>query len=1159
MRLSWRKIGWGLFCVLPVAASAQTPFNVDSTSPDTNVQVELGGTPAVDLITLRAMSLGVPLRNGGVKGASERIMLNGQILQRGTDYSIDYGQGIIYVKRVQKAGDVLRVEYRYDPSKATTGTGSGFSTFKLDLVPGQFGFVFGLGLAERNADGSVVSSNIYGVNNSMSFGGNSLKGVMLLSSRQQVDSTSLLGHTPGTQSNFQGGQSKFILQSFTSKFSGGTIQANYQDVGKGYTGFGSVKAAGYTDAQVGQYQKEAGLRRLGLGFNDVKLGSTKFSNGFNSVKDGSSAITWRNFGFQSGGLSLNWNSRKIDKDFTRFKDLGEADRDQMAKEAGISRQNLAAAFTSGANKFSFTDGKIEDDHGNGIYERKFGLQAKAFTFNMSDRHVESGFNRMGSLTGPEQATYQLEAGLRRQNMSFGMTPWGKDKTALNYAASSIRTDTGDFKATDFNFGNQKLGVQYINREVDRGFARLNAMTPQEMDPHIAAIASMYQPGMAFGGEERGNLLRSPGVGRELWRFKAQPSKDMALTFDALNLSDATGTAHVNTIGITTKQVQLSLKQEDLGKDFAALPNLMGFEQRSLGLIQGLKKTDLNLAATFGKKKLVASQMTADGPAGDVHRQSLQFNDKNLEMTYNARSVDKGFTNPNMLIDPEKDLLQTMVGTDEKDGHVKWTPFSNFNLEASMLDSSGIGIDQNRRMRNVQVGWNPNKLTGLNYLHYEDHSDTSIAMMLATSLDRLTFNHSFGRYGNFKLFQEKQVFDGDTSAAKDLDRTYFSYDVKLNKTTAVATEQTQTKFADGTQESVSANTLSTNLTDKVGVSVTDQRTSRAGEGNDDATRNYGAWIQLPGGIKITYGSARQLIGDTNGGKQTQITATPGTIGGIKLDNATYNEQFWDPNNRTQANSNVSLSSAKPIKLGMLQLDEMKFSFNALADLKTYQQENRLFRVAGKLGTNTFAYQYFGQMTPLGSRAIDRTFQFSTDNKASRFITGSVNYTVRTLPTDDQVMIRDISFTARPMKSFEIQNHLITNPTLPQANVMLGSVPQGTRSSEWKLNYKKSLDTTFGATWTELINDQTRQMSRVGGVELTLFQKSGSPLKLFYGVEEVGGNVARRTMQRYSLQFDQKAGPNQSLSFFFGNVSYQHSVADGFERNNWTGRLDYNIRF
>jgi len=93
-----------------------------------------------------------------------------------------------------------------------------------------------------------------------------------------------------------------------------------------------------------------------------------------------------------------------------------------------------------------------------------------------------------------------------------------------------------------------------------------------------------------------------------------------------------------------------------------------------------------------------------------------------------------------------------------------------------------------------------------------------------------------------------------------------------------------------------------------------------------------------------------------------------------------------------------------------------------------------------------------------------------------------------------------------------------------------------------------------------NDANSALRRTAGLNISLFENSGSPLKLFYGVEEVNGaGQKHRLTSRYSLQYDQKAGPNQSFNIFVGNVSYQFDIADGFKKDNWSIRLDYVLRF
>ena len=92
---------------LPVAAQT-----VETKPTDAAPAINLGGTPSVDLITLRATSPSSPLRYGNVIVGSERVQLDGRILSSSTDYAMDYESGVVYLKVPQKAGSVKRAPSR---------------------------------------------------------------------------------------------------------------------------------------------------------------------------------------------------------------------------------------------------------------------------------------------------------------------------------------------------------------------------------------------------------------------------------------------------------------------------------------------------------------------------------------------------------------------------------------------------------------------------------------------------------------------------------------------------------------------------------------------------------------------------------------------------------------------------------------------------------------------------------------------------------------------------------------------------------------------------------------------------------------------------------------------------------------------------------------
>ena len=109
--------------LLPAAAYAQAPavaqapltIQAAAAAPSA-APGAIGGIPTIDLITVQAVGPGVPLRFGNVLPGSERVQLNGQPLEPGIDYVMDYGTGVVYLRCSQTAGQTLTVSYHYNPN-----------------------------------------------------------------------------------------------------------------------------------------------------------------------------------------------------------------------------------------------------------------------------------------------------------------------------------------------------------------------------------------------------------------------------------------------------------------------------------------------------------------------------------------------------------------------------------------------------------------------------------------------------------------------------------------------------------------------------------------------------------------------------------------------------------------------------------------------------------------------------------------------------------------------------------------------------------------------------------------------------------------------------------------------------------------------------------
>jgi len=1171
-----------LLGALPLAAVAQAPLSVDTVTDQASIP-QIGGIAAMDIITLKASGPGAPLRYGNVVAGSERVQLDGERLTAGSDYAMDYAAGVVYLHRAQKAGQTLTVSYRYlknaDPKQISPF--AGISGFKFDLVPGGLHVLMGLGMAERATDGSVLQSNAFGFNNSFKFGQSQLNGLYVYGNRQKTDNRAGIAYdmsgSAGSAST-DDGRSQLLLQNYSSKMMGGTAQLDYQDISKNFASFGAVRDAGYDDGAVQRLQNERGLQRIGVTLKDMKIGSLGVSQSYRTVKDGNSSIDWRSFGVAQGGLKVNWNSQKVENTFTRFANLSEGNHDQLGREVGMSRQNLSGEFAQKVGKISFTSTSIRDDAtGHDIHRKEWALDASNLKFNVGQQDVDAGFaNRFPSLMGNEQAMYGREAGLHREWMSLNTAILGK-ATPFTFSQNILASDAGSFKARDASLKGSTWTLVHSDRKADATFGNLGSMTDGEVDSHVKAIAAMYGPGTPFGAGDRGMFMSGVGISRSYTGLTAQPFKKWNLTFDQLDLKGRQGKGNVTSASLTGKNSQFSYRHQALGQKFTEVTSLMGFEQAKLGTISGLDRTDMGMNLKFGGKTLTASRMTADSPTGGASRNSLAFQDKKIDVQVNTREVAAGFTNATQLVDAQSSLLNALVGFKERDAKVKWAILPTLNLDAALEETVNMQTNQANRLNQYALDWTPNGTTKVQYYKFNQENHDPLSTLFASEIERMNLIKNFGKYGVLTVSEETQNFDSAQTNLTDFHRQSFSYETKLDARTSIRTEQSFTKFEGGGKEDISANTISTTLTKRIGVSLTDMKVDRQGTEQvvqqNVAHRNYGFWYDFGHGLLLSYGYARQLTADGQGTMSSTLTVgqkkdgvapdqvgSVGTasVGGVAFGGG-YGVNGWDSGDRTQSFSNVSFASAKPLKFGVVKDLKFNFALDTAADYSQWLRENRVMGFSAKVGGNAFSFDYRGQMAQSGQRAIDRTYKLDTDASDKQKLKASIYYKLRTLPTDEQVMIRNFAITARPAKNLEVTQLMQTNPEVFQANALLGSVTQASRSNTWKVDYKRSPNLTFGASWTELINEQNLTAARTTGLNMKLFEAKGSPVTLFYGVEQSSQPTLRQLTERYSIQFDQRPGTNQILSFFVGNVSYGHMVPTGYTTHNWTLRLDYQLRF
>lgn len=1173
-RLNKGLIGVIILSALPLAASAQGPVTIINAAPGSDRPAELGGIPTVDFITLGPIGPGAPLRYGNVFVNSEVVQFDGITLHPGADYLVDYAVGVIYLKVSQRAGQILTVSYRYKPGPAT-GPGispsAALASENYAITPGALNFFAKVGLTERANDGSVISSNIFGISDTFKFGPSAtLNGLFVVGDHESEVNVGGLS-MDGTQRGngfYNAGSSHLILQDFNASVLGGTVHGDYQDVSRNFTGMSGVSGA---DAgTLNRLNMERGLTRSGYAVDNVNVGQFQVSSSYHDVRDGMGGLYWRSYGVKSGGFGLNYNTQDVNSYFTRFRDLSDINRNQLALESGLRRENMNGGWAREFGKVAYSSQRITDDSTHSSVNRnEWALNSSRLRFDMGNEKVDSGFMRVSSLMAPEQAEYGREVGIKREWLGFQATLLGKE-LPFSFNQTALSSQTGSFKAQDASVGSKTWSLDHIDRKVGTGFNSISAMSDPELASNVRTIANMYGTGVQPTGSDIAEFLSSPPIDRKFNGFSTDALKGWKVSGNALDIQGQKDSAHVDSLTASSKNLLLAYRKEDIGTRFSEINSMMDFERLRLGSLQGIHRSDFAASLLEGRTRVDATNLDVSTATGHVERSTGAFDDPNrLNVQVGQRSVSKNFQDGQGLADPEQALLTSLAGYNEADMKVKWnlapgkmlSTFDEYQYDPTTKMSAST--------RNTVLDWRLDSTTAFNYTDLEQHTNNPLFQVFSSVVEKMSLTKDFGQYGILKVLDERDEYDGKANNGLDQHRDYLGYQTKLSPLTTFKTEQSYTTYENGVKEELNSNTVSTQISKNTGVSLSDTEVNRNGS-PDESHRNYGFWYDLGNGVKLSYGYAREILpnGTDNQTSQAltlgkspapgQPATAPGQVGNLMIGGG-YAQNQWDANDRTQTNGNIVATTVKPLTIGPIQDAKFVVNLDTGTDYSKTVHENKLFSGQGRYGTDLFGYEYKSQMDPTGNRAIDRTVKFATDPSPKKFISFGMSYKDRTMPDNSTIIIRDYSLTVRPAPNLTLVNLLQTNPDVANPGVLLGSAAQAFRSDKWTLDYVKNPNMTVGAVFQELINDLDHSSSQTAGATMKLFEKKGSPVTLFYGLEAADRSDLWRKTQRYSLQYDQHPGPNQTLSLFVGNLSYEHSVPIGSYSNNNTLRLNYQYRF
>lgn len=1155
------------FLVLSLVVACQLSF-ADETPAPAQAKPNLAGQTAFDLIHITDSTPTIPLKNGKVVPGSEQVDVDGKVLKRDRDYVIDNSRGVVYLMVPAGRSQSVRVSYRHDQSQPDTVQKQNFalgsmSGIGLNILGSEQRILLGMGMAERMSDGTVMTSNVYGMKNKFGFSkSGSVSGMVVVGEQQKSQSRSLMYQNGGSANPLEG-KGQAILQSLQSGFLGGKITANYQNVTSKFNGFQSFRDAGMAENDVQALSKERGMKRYGLGMTDIGNKHTKLNFGMNSVEDGKNSINWKSVGFNSGGFNLGWDQENVGEKFTRFNDLANGDKAQLAQEAGTVRENLGFGWASKSLKAQFGAHKVEDNKGNAIFRREISLATNPFDFSFSDQKVEKGFTRFTATRMADFGQLAREQGLRRQNVSFNLKGTGM-VPAISINQASLRPDeakSGRFAYNDLKINQKLWSYRETSIGSNQGFSNLGNMSEPEIQNYVAGVNTMYVPvGIAANPIDRGMFLNGSGVTRKSRHAQLGFSKNANASWLDTSVQTPEGSAKVDSVAVSTPNSSASLKTTTIGSGFADNNRLLQVEKTSYGPISDFKRTDAAMDLNWGKKGKFAYSSTKAALKGEkaMDRTKLAYSKTGLEFFYNSRQIASGFDQVGALLDGERDLLTSLRGYSENDYLMRWTAYRGLSVEFARARAANLDDLASRMWGNTNILFSPDKSTNFAYQQNQQKSSDPTHVLSDHKYERWSLQREFGNFLKVQYENEKNQFSGEQKVAPSTEKEYYSLEAKINPKTSIKTEQTKLRYDDGGREDTQTKTISTSLSKNSGISFGDTKIDRDADKPDEHRHQVGFWYDFGKGMRLSYNLARQANTAGNGTEQNSISLTPGEIGGLAIGSAMYGENNVD-RTRYQSTGNFQVSTQKPLQLGIFRDLTFRYGADTQRDQYRYMRENRVMGAGFRVGKTAFGWDYYSQLGANNVLAIDRTFHFTTDQNEKSKFRASLVYKLRTLPNDQQFMIRDYKFAYRPSKGFELSHQLQTNPEVPNGGVLLGSIPQASRANRWKADFQNGGNTNFALGWDELINDQAKTRSRMGSVSLTLHAKNPSPLVLTYGVEQNDLGGKRKTMHRYSLRYDQRPGPNQLMTLFLGNISWQHSRDAGSRLQNWSLRLEYQLKF
>ncbi len=593
--------------------------------------------PALESLRGNGTGIGYVLGHGNVIQNSESVTAAGFRKTRGKDYHIDYAGGSIIFTEPVRNGETVTVSYRYSENGSAQRTLVGLPGLALANNKNlSLNLSYSYQTASKEAVGAADVAT-YGMNAVTNIGNRgSLKSLFYFSTPQQgSQAVNHLAQNQEAPSQQQAKSDQMIIEEGEFGFGRLKLKMGYQDIGQHFSGMASLKeSAPDIAALIPELTKEKGLKRfnyqaeMGIGSN------SSLTSSMNMVSDKTDKIFQQSLGFSSSRMKASLNISEVGKEFGRFKDIKEANRDQLAREVGIKRQGIGLEFLSpgGAaeSKWSKLGFNTISDASGAINSSSADIQFGGIGLSYYSRSVDKGFARLGSLSKDD--TTQLALDIRRQFDSNAtaaqvtdadrkqiLQEAGIDHTnfGMNYAGKSFKTSVSNLSISDGGgtisrqsaaISGSKFSLNLTSQSIDDTFSRLAGLAPMER--------------AQFGNERGMNRLNLAGS------YKSGFG-DLALGY--ARVTDSNGAiALKESLALAGKKYSIRAGFMSIDSDFARVGDLTDPDKALMQKERGFRRTDLAAKLKLSEHMdldsfFYTSKSTSDSATRQQFRNQLNYN------------------------------------------------------------------------------------------------------------------------------------------------------------------------------------------------------------------------------------------------------------------------------------------------------------------------------------------------------------------------------------------------------------------------------------------------------------------------------------------------------------------------------------------------------